>query len=230
MNIEDMLNPSSSPITETVSLGSFNAKIHFAKSNVIILNYPGISGDIDGYNNKYGKLADFLVEKNVGAVVRMGNQDYGNYPINMIENFRKLIDGVLKNSQNICGTSSPEIYLMGFSAGASTIAAIAADYDQVKKILLVAPSGDSGRIQELKRFKGEVYITIGANDEIVGAQAGQFFYDLATNALRRKLEIISNCDHQFRGRVNGMIMSKAPLWAFAGDTTFPSPEGGKELY
>ena len=32
------------------------------------------------------------------------------------------------------------------------------------------------------------------------------------------------------GETNGKIMSKAPLWAFAGDETFPSPEGGIELY
>ena len=42
--------------------------------------------------------------------------------------------------------------------------------------------------------------------------------------------MIPNCNHQFFGEANGKIMSKAPLWAFAGDTTFPSPEGGKKLY
>lgn len=53
---------------------------------------------------------------------------------------------------------------------------------------------------------------------------------LMLSAKIRKLEVIPNCGHQFIGETNGKIMSKAPLWAFAGDTTFPSPDGGKRLY
>jgi hypothetical protein len=30
--------------------------------------------------------------------------------------------------------------------------------------------------------------------------------------------------------MNGKILSKAYLWAFAGDDGFPSPEGGVPLY
>ena len=82
----------------------------------------------------------------------------------------------------------------------------------------------------LAKFRGDVYIAVGDREEVVGPEAGKTFYDLATAARVRKLVIVPNCNHQFFGEANGKIMSKAPLWAFAGDTTFPSPEGGKVLY
>ncbi len=209
--------------------------IHPYSNGIIVVNYPGITGDIDGYNNKYGKQADFVQEKGIGTVVRMGNPyfDELSYPEGMIDNFRFVLDHCLANGAELSEKQNPTLYLMGFSAGASTIAAVAGDYSAVKKILLMAPSGDAGKEEVEKglgKFTGEVYITVGDKDEVVGPQAGQTFYDLATAAKVRKLEVIPNCNHQFFGEVNGKIMSKAPLWAFAGDTTFPSPDGGKKLY
>lgn len=210
-------------------------KVHPNKSGVIIVNYPGYNGDIDGYNNKYQTLADFLQQQNVGAVVRSGNYLWKGfeYPISVQEDLRCIIDYAIKHSREICGSDRPRVGLMGFSAGSSAIAAIASSYDLVDRILLIAPSRDAGEKAVktgLGKFKGEVYIAVGENDEIVGKGAGKKFYDMATNAKVRKLVVVPNCDHQFRGETNGRIMSKAPLWAFAGDTMFPSPQGGIKLY
>jgi hypothetical protein len=36
--------------------------------------------------------------------------------------------------------------------------------------------------------------------------------------------------HGFAGETNDRILSKAYLWAFAGDDSFPSPDGGVPLY
>jgi len=209
--------------------------IHPLSNGVIVVNYPGITGDIDGYNHKYSQQADFIQEKGIGTVVRMGNPIYAKlpYPQGMIDNFRYVIDHCLSHGEELSGKAKPTLYLMGFSAGASTIAAVAGDYPAIEKILLMAPSGDAGKEAvdlSLDKFRGEVYITVGDKDEIVGPEAGQIFYDLAASAKIRKLVIVPNCDHQFRGEINGRIMSKAPLWAFAGDNSFPSPEGGKKLY
>lgn len=52
----------------------------------------------------------------------------------------------------------------------------------------------------------------------------------ASDARKKALVVIPDCDHQFQGLVNGKIMSKAPFWAFADDESFPSPEGGTILY
>jgi dienelactone hydrolase len=209
--------------------------IHPYSNGIIIVNYPGITGDIDGFNNKYGKQADFIQEKGIGTVVRMGNRDFSelSYPEGMIYNFKFVLDHCLANGEELSGNKNPKLYLMGFSAGAGTIAAVASDYSAVEKILLMAPTEDAGEEtveRGLGKFNGEVYIAIGDKDEIVGSHAGKIFYDLAKAAKIRKLEIIPNCNHQFFGEINGKIMSKAPLWAFAGDTTFPSPDGGRKLY
>jgi len=209
--------------------------IHPYSNGVIVVNYPGITGNIDGYNNKYGKLADFIQEKGVGTVVRMGNEHFPKlpYPKGMIDNFRYVLDHCLANGKELSDKKDPKLYLMGFSAGASTIAAVSGDYLAVEKILLIAPSGDVEKEaieRGLAKFRGELYVAVGANDEVVGPRAGKIFYDLATAAKLKKLEIIPDCDHQFRGERNGRIMSKAPLWAFADDVTFPSPNGGIKLY
>lgn len=121
---------------------------------------------------------------------------------------------------------------MGFSAGAGAIAIVAANCPQIKKVLRLAPSVDAGKsaIEEaFGKFLGEVYIAIGQYDECVGREAGDYFLELATGARKKKLVVIPNCDHQFQGRIDGKIMSKAPFWAFAADDSFPSAEGGMEL-
>ena len=213
----------------------FEVKIHPTSSGIIVVNYPGYNGDIDGYNNKYGAQADFIQEQNLGSVVRSGNHHWAGFEFDQStqDDLKHIVDYSIKNAREICGSEDPSIYLMGFSAGASAIAAIAHEYTQIPKILLMAPSGDAGQeavTEGLKKFGGEVYIAIGENDDVVGPEAGKKFYDMATGASLRELVMIPNCDHQFRGEVNGRIMSKSPFWAFGGDKTFPSPEGGMKLY
>ena len=204
-------------------------------AEAIVINYPGYNGDIDGYKNKYRKIAEFIRSKGIAGVIQMSNSHraWFEYSNSVVADLKAVIEQALKNSSRICGSGNPKIYLMGYSAGASAVAAVSADYPQIKKILLMAPSGDAGDdaiAAGLAKFTGEVYITVGENDEVVGKEAGQFFAKLVKKAAIKELRIIPNCDHQFRGTTNGKIMSKAPLWAFAGDSTFPSPDGGIVLY
>jgi dienelactone hydrolase len=204
------------------------------ESGRIIINYPGCMGDIDGYNNKYLTLANFVQEK-VGAVIRTGNEFYNgfDYSKSVQDDLRTIIEYAIENSEEICGAKVPAIYLMGFSAGASAIAAVAHEYPQVQKILLMAPSGDAGEeavSKGLGEFTGEVYVLGGANDDVVGPEAAPHIYSLIKKASKHQLVIIPKCDHQFKGTENGLIVSKAPLWAFLGEADFPSTDGGVELY
>lgn len=212
---------------------NIQAAIHPHTSGIITISVPGITGTPDGWENKYGKLAD-IVQAKGSAVVRMDNEYAGEpYPGTMLNNFDHVMNYAFRNAKEICGSENPTIYLMGWSAGASTIAAEAHTFGEVEKILLMAPSGDAGMqpvTEGLEKFSGEVYIAIGEHDEIVGSSAGQTFYDLSIGASKRELITIPDCGHQFIGETNGKIMSKAPLWAFFGDTTFPNPEGGHKLY
>jgi pimeloyl-ACP methyl ester carboxylesterase len=215
---------------------SFEVNIHDCpESNIIIINYPGYEGDIDGYQGKYRTLADVLRRKGIGAVIRMGNHYRHGflYERSVVADLKATIEYALANAESMCSTREPDLYLMGSSAGAGAIAIVAADYPQIKKVLLLAPSVDAGRVaieEAFPKFQGEVYITVGEHDECVGRQAGDYFLGLATRATKKTLVIIPNCDHQFQGVVNGKIMSKAPFWAFANDESFPSPEGGVVLY
>jgi alpha/beta superfamily hydrolase len=200
----------------------------------IIVSYPGFQGNIDGYNNKYMKLANFLQQK-VCAVIRSGNNYYQgfDYAKSIQDDLEMIIQYALKNSVTICGHKNPDLYLMGFSAGAAAITAVAYKYPSVKKILLISPSGDAGERDTKKglaEFMGEAYIVAGAEDDIVGTDAAPRIYSLIKKASVHKMVIIPDCDHQFRGEKNGRIMSVAPLWAFVGKKDFPSTKGSIKLY
>lgn len=208
--------------------------IHPNTSGRIIINVPGFSGDINGYAEKYKKLATHMQKTDLGAVIRTAgwNPSKGGLPDTQL---RAALEYARENAEEICGNDVPDIMLMGFSAGASAIAAMSSLYTGIPRILLFAPSGDAGReaVEDgLTNFGGEVYIVVGENDKIVGPEAGKVFYDLATRASHRELFTIPNCDHQFRGETNGRIMSQAPFYAFAAGERpdFPNPNGGIKLY
>jgi len=208
--------------------------VHKANSHKVIINYPGSGGHIDGYNNKYLTLAEHMQNK-IGSVVRMWNKNIPgvNYSQLLRENLKTVIEYVISNSYKICGSNQPTIYLMGFSDGAGAIPTVAHLYPEVEKILLLAPSFGAGwkEIHKgLKQYKNDLYVVIGSNDKIVGTKNGQIFKDIAESSRLNLLEVIPNCDHQFKGKDNGKILSKAPFWAFDNDNTFPSPDGGLELY
>lgn len=212
-------------------------KVHPASNGVIVVNYPGANGDIDGYNEKYATLGDH-VQSNVGAVVRTGNHVLAGfkYDVSVREHLKAVIEYALQYAEDISGARADDvvIYLVGFSAGASAIAAVAYEYPQVKKILLMAPSGDAGEeaVKDgLGKFTGECHILVGEEDKVVGKEAGASFALLALNASKVRSVVIPNCNHQFRGELNGKIMSAAPVWAFSdADSESPSPEQGVKLY
>jgi pimeloyl-ACP methyl ester carboxylesterase len=209
--------------------------IHPNNSKRIIVNIPGIGGDIDGYADKYKNLARHMQENDLGAVVRTHGHGIAGYLPDLLP--RAALQYIRENAFSICGEPEPDVFLMGFSAGASAVAGIASEYPEVKGILLYAPSGDmpEKKIKDsLKKFKGEVYVVQGEDDEIVGPEAGRTFHRLATGAKHKELFMIPDCSHQFIGEANGRIMSEAPFYAFAEKPTdkpvFPDPKGGIKLY
>lgn len=215
---------------------STDIAIHPNSSGKIIINYPGFRGDREGFNDKHRKLAQYMQGENLGAVVRSkgpGFSDFDGFTDDVL--LRKVLVYSLENAQSISGLQSPEVFLIGTSAGAGAAAAIAFEFKEVTRMLLMAPGANIGMhivAKGLRRFTGEVFVVIGAKDENVGLRAGQHFYNLATAASKRELFVIPNCDHQFRGEQNGKYMSQAPFYAFANGTRpkFPDPEDGMVLY
>lgn len=212
--------------------------VHPINTGVVLINSHGLGGSKDGYNNKYVKIAQLLQGLVVGSVIRYQSSlfPFAFQDVNMtvlLDNLRAVIEYCLNEAMLVCGSDIPEIYLAGFSAGASTSAAIAYEYPQVTKILLISPSADVGTDvlrKGLSNYKGELYITLGDNDYVIGPKAAQTLADWATKARFKKVVVVPNCDHQFTGERNGRILSKAYLWAFKGDQTYPSPQGGAKLY
>lgn len=207
--------------------------VHPLDNGKIIVNYPGAEGSIDGYNEKYKTLAEHIVANGLASVVRIPNPYTFGFGWDMC--LRKALDYVLKHSNEICGTTKPEIYLMGFSAGAGAIAMIAWEYPEVKKILLLEPApkvNEQGVQEGIGLFKGEVYVVVGGGDEALGEKVGNRVIEAAINASRKEIFVIPNCDHQFKGEINGRIMSQAPLYAFKDKDKpqFPNPKGGIKLY
>ena len=204
--------------------------IHPLKNRKILINYPGAEGDIHGYNRKYETLANHIVDSELAAVVRSGNPYVGKWDTSI----RKMLDYVLEHSQEICGSKEPELYLMGFSAGAGSISTLAWEYPEVTKILLMAPAigvGEDAVAKGLRQFTGEVYIVIGDSDEVVKPTAGEIFFNFCDVASRKELFVIEDCDHQFKGEKNGRILSHAPFYAFLDEKpVFPDYDAGIFLY
>lgn len=207
--------------------------VHPNNSGRIIINIPGRDGEIDGYSAKYKNLAHHMQQEGLGAVVRIDNRFVEGYLPDV--KLRAALAYAKEHALEICGNPNPEFLLMGTSAGASAVSAIAHEYPQVSRILLFAPSGNMPKkmIEEgLAKFNGEVYIVIGENDEVVGVESGEIFLGLAKGASHKELFTVSNCDHRFTGEANGRIMSEAPFYAFSHSSKpkFPNPAGGIKLY
>ena len=207
--------------------------LHPNDSGRIIINYPGADGDIDGYNKKYETLANHIQNTGLAAVARSGNP---YIPIHgWTVNLRELIAYSIDNSKKICGSTKPEIWLMGFSAGAGAIGTIAWEYPEITKILLCAPAkavGEEELFKNLEMFTGEAYIVVGDKNEVIPSEDGQRIHDALLNSKHRELIVIPNCDHQFQGEENGRILSQVPFYAFGSEKNedFPNPKSGIKLY
>jgi pimeloyl-ACP methyl ester carboxylesterase len=208
--------------------------VHPAESSRLVVMLPGWNGSLDGYAQKYAKIASLLVERGVGAVVRSGNPSLPPYPFETTCKtvLRGVVEGALARAESICGTASPSLFLVGWSAGASAMAAMAADLPRVERMLLFAVSGDAGDeavIDGLRRFSGDLFVVAGEADEVVRDAPARLF-EHATAARSKQLVLLPDCDHQFKGERNGRIMGHAPLWAFADAEGFPDPALGIHLY
>lgn len=207
--------------------------IHPFNNGKIIINYPGADGSINGYNDKYLKIAEYLIKEKVGAVIRIPN--HSSFGFGWDINLRKTLSYALDHAKEICGSNKPEIYLMGTSAGAGAIAMTAWEYPKVIKILLTEPaiifSGEHG-VEGVKEYKGDVVIVVGKGDSAFGREIGDKFFEYFVNAKHKEIFEIPNCDHNFKGEVNGRIFSQAPIYAFKEKKKikFPNSKGGIKLY
>lgn len=193
--------------------------IHKLSSNKIVGIYPAAKEDLTGDAVPYADIASILFKHKIGAVVRSHGLYDGsvNFPKFNDYFIKKFVDYCIKNAKELCGNRNPEIYLIGYSSGASAIASILDLYSFIKKVLLLAPSYDSEKkllTKSLNSYKGELYIITGDRDQIILPSQAAWFYFQAKQAKIRKFVDLTCCDHSFNGVYNKNIILKSPLWAF----------------
>lgn len=207
--------------------------IHICKTGIIIVMIPWANWTENGYCDKYLKIANNLVDRKIATVIRSSHPIHTNYPDSMITFVKELIQKIQLQAEELSGKKDPLIYLMGYSAGAWVVASVCWEFLAIKKILLIAPAIDvwvENIRKWLSSYTGEIYITLGDDDKVVGKYAWEAFLSEAIVASKKEFISIPHCDHQFSGIENWKILSKAPIWAFVGDSTFPHSIWWIELY
>lgn len=217
-----------------------------SQSGVILVNSPG-SGELkDGRYNRWANLARELQRRGMASMVTYNvprpdaQFEHPPEPYSylgaswnriLVESLAHVIDYALERSRLLCGTSSPTMYLSGFSSGGSAVGAVAFRYPEVKRILLCSTYDSVGDYfyAAIPQFTGHIYMAYGSEDSLAGFLAYVMRFG-ASAAESLHIREVPDCDHRFSGATNGKILSKAFLWALGHDETFPSPEGGLAIY
>ena len=202
---------------------------HPTNTGNIIINIPGAGGSVGGYLNKYVNLGNYIQEKNIASFVRMPNDRPGEYQLTV----RKIVNYCLEHSKDICGSDIPNIWLMGFSAGAGAIVLTAWEYPEVKKVLAINPFIEDIREKikkDLPSYTGQLFLIKGSDDDVIGSDTLEYISTYATNVEDIQTYTIPNCDHQLKGLVNSKILSQLPEYYFLEKyKTEKFPDGSKGI-
>lgn len=163
-----------------------------AKSKTIFITLPGVDGSIDGYKDKYKRIAENTQKERGMATVRMSNPFISSY--HWDSNIRHVLDYVLANKLAITNYEDIEIQIMAHSAGAAIIAQIAWEYPEIKKLLLVNTAfkmNPDKILGGLSNFIGTVQFVFGRKDPSIEW----------AKKLKEKYEVsvIDGADHNFSG-------------------------------
>lgn len=186
---------------------SLDVAIHPVDSKIILLIIPGVDGSVDGYENKYIKIADNIQKQYGAAVVRMSNPFISSYLWE--SNVRKALEFIEDNAKIITGNDNVEIRIMAHSAGAGVIAQIAWEYPFISKLLLINPAMKLGsdKIKEgLSKFGDDkVTVLVGGRDPSL-SETKELGID---NTI-----IIDGADHNFSGDAFPKFLGSAEKYLF----------------
>ncbi len=215
-------------------------------SRKLIIQAPGAGEAKEGAWNRYARLGEYLQARTFATLISFNPpwpDAQGKYPDEpysyrdaswnriFVEGMAHLVEHCLANAERLCGAKDPRVYLAGFSAGGSVAVAVAPLFGQVGKILLVSAYDSVGwfLLHGLRSYTGEVYVAYAEGD-VPAVALAVTMQSFSRRFSAVHVRAVGNCDHGFSGETNGKVLSKAYLWAFAGDESFPSPEGGVQLY
>jgi len=173
---------------------SLDVVVHPAQSDTVLLIIPGVDGSVNGYEDKYIRIAEQVQDRHGVAVVRIANPFISSF--HWESNPRRILDYIEKNASVITGSSEvPRIKVMAHSAGASIIARIAHEYDNISDILLVNPAeklGSNAIRQGLSKTNASVKIVFGEKDPSIS-------FSEALQGDGHRVKVVEGADHNFSG-------------------------------
>ena len=189
---------------------SLDIAIHPADSKVVLLTVPGVDGSVDGFEDKYIKIAESIQEKYGAAIVRMANPFITSY--HWESNIRQSLNYILQNIEEITGHKDVEIRIMAHSAGAAIVAQTAWEYPEITRILLVNPATKLG-IDKIKyglsEFIGDrITVLFGSEDPSVGD------VDELSITDRLRTVTLNGVDHHFSGDAMEQFIQAPHLYLF----------------
>ena len=170
-------------------------------NNDVLVIIVGYNGSVNGYENKYFKIAKRANEIYGSTVFIVDNNERNWYsPKNY---FKAIMHYVKENTIN----SNIKIKLFGISAGATLALYYAWEYTEINNLLLVNPPLIKENIEltinGMKLFTGNSTLVIGQNDP--SYEFGKLFYDDRSLNIFNNVILFDNADHNFKGLLNEFI-------------------------
>lgn len=143
----------------------FNCKLQIAKhpgdEKNIFLIIPGVDGSLDGYEEKYLKIAESVNIQHGLTSYQIDNPYISR--LHWESNVRQILDHIFMEHPEI-----ESINIMAHSAGAWVIGNIAHEYPEIKRVLMVNPASnvdlDKLRSNIEKNKSATFTLLIGSND------------------------------------------------------------------
>ena len=159
-------------------------------SDTTLLIFTGIGGSVDGYNEKYVKIAHNIMKKYNASVFVISVESWNVF--DSILNEAKYFIDMYYNKLNIKNYS---VYLMGTSAGATIILSQNYNWLNVKKVLAINPVIQYNYNKLINGIVKSTAITT----VIMGEKDPSYLYLPMLNNKNKLLScvILKNVNHQF---------------------------------
>lgn len=184
---------------------SLDIAIHPANSKVVLLTVPGVDGSVDGYEDKYIRIAESIQDQHQVAVVRIANPFITSF--HWESNIRQALSYITENAQVITGHDNIEIRIMAHSAGAAIVAHIAWEFPSITRILLINPATKLG-LDKMKygiaNFGGNKITVLFGGEDPSKRDAEEL--SKADESVRMRTFVLDGIDHHFSGDALALFM------------------------
>ncbi len=187
------------PKEEVMKMNPEKFKIYQANSNVGVIIFSGIGGSVDGFENKYAKIAENLKEKHNVSVFIFAVESW-----NQFDSLLKMAMDKICEYYKSLKIEDFSLYAMGVSAGASILASNSFKYSQIKKVLAINPVLQMNYFKLLdgvKSFVGKMIFIFGENDK-----SAKYCPLLEKQDFKNvDFVIVKGADHQFTNNLKEFI-------------------------